>query len=61
MAVDYYKVLQELYCGITTIGRSESSAATLKKRLGSKIITGGIENFFSKTIKRLMRLLLLLA
>ncbi|OFY84028.1 MAG: myo-inositol 2-dehydrogenase [Bacteroidetes bacterium RIFCSPLOWO2_12_FULL_35_15] len=51
MAVDYYKVLQALHCGITTIGRSESSASQFAEKTGSKIITGGIESFLQQNNK----------
>lgn len=51
MAVDHYKVLQALHCDITTIGRSESSASQFEEKTGSKIITGGIENFLQQNNK----------
>ncbi|MES2590600.1 MAG: Gfo/Idh/MocA family oxidoreductase [Bacteroidota bacterium] len=48
MAVDYYKVLEALHCDVTTIGRSESSALIFQQKTGSKITTGGIEQFLQK-------------
>lgn len=51
MAVDYYKVIQALHCDITTVGRSESSASQFEEKTGSKIITGGLENFLQQNHK----------
>lgn len=48
MAVDYYKVLKALKCEITTIGRSEKSAASFEEKTGCKIIAGGVGKFLQQ-------------
>ena len=48
MAVDHYKVLQALQCDITVVGRSDKSAFAFEEKTGSKIITGGLEQFLKQ-------------
>lgn len=49
MAIDYYKVLKDLNCNITVVGRSHNSAKNFEDKTGTKIVTGGLETFLDKS------------
>jgi len=51
MAVDYYKVLNDLDVSFIVIGRGESSAKLFFEKTGIKSIVGGLNNFLSKNPK----------
>ncbi len=51
MAVDYYKVLKALQCDITTVGRSEKSAASFEEKTGTKILIDGVDKFLQQNKK----------
>ena len=45
MALDYVKVLKDLPCTFTVIGRSEQSAARAEKEAGVPVVRGGVTDF----------------
>lgn len=48
MAVDYFKVLNELNCKVTVVGRGEISSNKFEEMTGHKPMTGGIQKFLEE-------------
>lgn len=49
MAQDYDKILKDIDCNYTVIGRGEASSSTFTEKTGTKVVTGGIDKYIEST------------